>query len=168
VGKGKHFEPSSRGLDLAFGGWHVTGIITFRTGFPFSPLMGYDPSNTGSVGLVRTDTTGNGNLPSGQRTPNLWFDITKFPVPTCYCFGNAGKNILDGPGERTADLSVRKVFDITERWRLEFRAEFFNAFNHPVFAQPDTYITDGPGSAGVITSTVLPQRQIQFGLKLQF
>jgi len=168
VGKGKHFEPSSRGLDLAFGGWHVTGIITFRSGFFFSPLMSYDPSNTGSVGLTRTDTTGNGNLPSGQRTPNLWFDITKFPVPTCYCFGNAGKNILDGPGERTADLSVRKVFDITERWRLEFRAEFFNAFNHPVFAQPDPYITDGPGSAGVITSTVLPQRQIQFGLKLQF
>ncbi len=67
-----------------------------------------------------------------------------------------------------ADMSIRKVFSLTERWRMEFRAEFFNAFNHAVFVQPDNYITDGPGSAGVITSTVLPQRQIQFGLKLSF
>jgi hypothetical protein len=51
---------------------------------------------------------------------------------------------------------------------LEFRAELFNAFNHAVFAQPDPYITDGPGATGVITSTVLPQREIQFALKLHF
>ena len=49
-----------------------------------------------------------------------------------------------------------------------FRVELFNAFNHPVFAQPDNYITDGPGATGVITSTVLPQREMQFGLKLHF
>jgi hypothetical protein len=51
---------------------------------------------------------------------------------------------------------------------LEFRAELFNAFNHPVFSQPDPFITDGPGAAGVITSTVIPQRQVQFALKLHF
>jgi len=168
VGRGKHFVTNGRALDLALGGWHVSGILTFRSGFPFSPLMGYDPSNTGSVGSVRTNVIGNGNLPPGKRTPDLWFDINQFPVPSCLCFGNAGKNILDGPGERTADMSIRKVFGLTERWRMEFRAEFFNAFNHAVFVQPDNYITDGPGSAGVITSTVLPQRQIQFGLKLSF
>jgi hypothetical protein len=83
-------------------------------------------------------------------------------------FGNAGKNILEGPGEKSADLSVRKYFSITEQVRLEFRAEFFNAFNHAVFSQPDNFITDGPGAAGVITSTVIPQRQVQFALKLQF
>jgi hypothetical protein len=44
------------------------------------------------------------------------------------------------------DMSLRKVFTMTERVRTEFRAEFFNAFNHPVFAQPDNYITDGPGA----------------------
>ena len=57
---------------------------------------------------------------------------------------------------------------MTERFNVEFRAEAFNAFNHAVIAQPDNYITDGPGAAGVITSTVIPQRQIQFGLKLHF
>jgi hypothetical protein len=100
--------------------------------------------------------------------PNLWFNINDFPVPTCYCFGDAGKNILECPGEKGADLSIRKYFAITERFNLEFRAAFFDAFNHPVFSQPDNYITDGPGVAGVITSTVIPERQIQFALKLQF
>ena len=60
------------------------------------------------------------------------------------------------------------MFNVTERFTIEFRAEFFNAFNHAVFSQPDNYITDGPGATGVITSTVIPQRQIQFALKLAF
>jgi hypothetical protein len=166
IGKGEKFLRQGRALDLALGGWHIGGIVTVRSGFAFSPEMGYDPSNTGSQGLMRTDRTGNGSL--SHRSPSLWFNTNDFPVPTCYCFGNAGKNILEGPGEKSADLSARKLFDITERFRLEFRAEFFNAFNHAVFAQPDSFITDGPGAAGVITSTVLPQRQIQFASKLQF
>jgi hypothetical protein len=168
-GRGQRFLANgARALDLLFRGWHFDGIITFRSGFYFSPLMGYDPSNTGSIGLVRTDRLANGNLPPSQRTPDLWFDINAFPVPSGLSFGNAGKNILIGPGEKEADLSIRKVFDITERQKLEFRAEFFNAFNHPVFAMPDNYITDGPGAAGVSTETVLPQRQIQFALKYRF
>jgi len=168
VGRGKRYLNNSRAADLVVGGWHVGGILTFRSGFPFSPLMGYDPSNTGSNGLLRTDRIANGNLPASQRTPNLWFDINAFPLPTGYTFGNAGKNILEGPGEKTGDISIRKLFNITERFNLEFRAEAFNAFNHAVFAQPDNYITDGPGAAGVITSTVIPQRQLQFALKLHF
>ncbi len=168
VGKGRRFLNGSRVADLALGGWHVGSIFTMRTGFPFSPLMGYDPSNTGSNGAVRTDRVANGNLASGKRSPNLWFDINAFPLPAPYTFGNAGKNILVGPGEVTADISIRKVFNVTERSNLEFRAEAFNAFNHAVFAQPDNYITDGPGAAGVITSTVIPQRQLQFALKVHF
>ena len=117
---------------------------------------------------MRTDRIANGNFSPGKRTPDLWFDINAFPVPNGYAFGNAGKNILDGPGGITSDISIRKLFLITERTNLEFRSEFFNAFNHAVFAQPDNYITDGPGAAGVITSTVIPQRQIQFALKLHF
>jgi len=65
-------------------------------------------------------------------------------------------------------MAPRKVFALSERERLEFRAEFFNAFNHPVFAQPDSYIIDGPGATGVIISTILPQREIRLALKLHF
>jgi hypothetical protein len=102
--------------------------------------------------------------------PNLWFNINDFPVPDCPagCFGNARKNVLVGPGGKGADLSARKFFSLTEQVHLEFRAEFFNAFNHAVFVQPDNFIDDGPGAAGVITDTVIPQRQIQFALKLSF
>ncbi len=168
VGKGQRYLGSTRAGDLILGGWHVGGIYTMRSGFYFSPLMGYDPSNTGSIGLVRTDRTCDGNLPSGQQSPSNWFNASCFPLPTTYAFGNAGKNVLLGPGGVSMDFALRKVFDITEHQNLEFRAEFFNAFNHPVFAQPDNYITDGPGATGVITSTVLPQREIQFALKLYF
>jgi hypothetical protein len=166
AGNGQKYLQHSRALDLALGGWHVGGIVTFRSGFPFSPEIGYDPSNTGSQGLMRSDRIGNGDL--SHPGPALWFNVDDFPAPTCACFGDAGKNILEGPGEKSTDLSARKFFDITERARLEFRAEFFNAFNHAVFAQPDPFITDGPGAAGVITSTVIPQRQIQFATKLDF
>ena len=168
VGHGKPFLNSSRALDLAFGGWHVGGIVTLRSGFPFTPQIGFDPSNTGSQGLQRADRIGNGNLPPSRRTPNLWFDTSAFAFPTGFNFGNAGKNILDGPGQKTADLSVRKMFTINERFHVDFRTEFFNAFNSPVFAQPDPNLSDGPGAVGTITSTVLNNREIQFGLKLLF
>ncbi len=168
VGKGQRFVGSSRAGDLLLGGWHLGGIFTIRSGFYFSPLMGYDPSNTGSIGLVRTDRSCDGNLPSSQRNPSLWFNINCFPLPTTYAFGNSGKNVLIGPGGVSTDLALRKLFALTERQSLEFRLEMFNAFNHPVFAQPDNYVTDGPGATGVITSTVLPQREIQFAVKLHF
>jgi hypothetical protein len=167
-GHGRQFLAHNRPLDLAFGGWHVGGILTLASGFPFSPQLGFDPSNTGSQGVVRADRTANGNLPSSQRSPDLWFDINAFPIPATYTFGNAGRNVLDGPGQKVFDGSIRKEFGITESQRVEFRAEFFNMLNHPNFAQPDNLIDDGPGAAGVITSLALPMRQIQFGLKYRF
>jgi hypothetical protein len=168
VGKGQQFMNRGGLANAILGGWHLGGIITLRSGFPFSPAIGFDPSNTGSPGLQRSNQIGSGALP--HPSPSLWFNPNDFPIPNCPngCFGNAHKNILEGPGEKTADLSARKMFNVTDRFNLEFRAEFFNAFNHAVFSQPDNYITDGPGATGVITSTVIPQRQIQFALKLAF
>jgi outer membrane receptor protein involved in Fe transport len=168
IGKGQRFMGSGRVTDLILGGWHLGGIFTIHTGFYFTPQMSFDPSNTGSNGLYRTDQTCNGNLPRGQRNINNWFNINCYPLPADFTFGNAGKNSLIGPGAVTSDMSLRKVFDITESKNLEFRFEMFNAFNHAVFAQPDNFIDDGPGSAGVITSTVAPQRQLQFALKFNF
>lgn len=167
-GAKKRFSTNNRFVEGVLGGWHVGGIYTLASGFPFSPLLGYDPSNTGSQGLVRPDQLRNGNLSGDKRNPNMWFDITAFAFPADYTFGNAGRNSLIGPGQNVFDGSLRKEFSITETQRLEFRSEFFNAFNHPNFAQPDNYIDDGPGVAGVITSLAIPMRQIQFGLKYRF
>ena len=168
VGKDQRFLGSGGITDEVLGGWHVGGIFTIRTGFYFSPLMSYDPSNTGSFGMMRTDRVCDGNLPSSQQSINNWFDANCFPLPAAFTFGDSGKNVLEGPGEVTADLAVRKIFGLSERMNLEFRFELFNAFNHPVFAQPDNFITDGPGATAVITSTVLPSRELEFGLKLHF
>ncbi|MGI9073170.1 MAG: carboxypeptidase regulatory-like domain-containing protein [Bryobacteraceae bacterium] len=167
-GHGRRYLTSNRLLDLAFGGWHLGGIYTLASGFPFSPFLGYDPSNTGDVGVVRADRIADGNFSRSQRDPNLWFDINAFPLPADYTFGNSGRNVLIGPGVNLVDGSIRKEFATTETQRLEFRAEFFNMLNHPNFAQPDNFIDDGPGAAGVITSLAIPMRQVQFGLKYRF
>ncbi|HZU27327.1 MAG TPA: TonB-dependent receptor [Bryobacteraceae bacterium] len=160
--------PSGHFLRPVLAGWHLGGIYTLAAGFPFSPLLGYDPSNTGDQGVVRADRIANGNLPSSQRSPNLWFDINAFPLPAPYTFGNSGRNVLIGPGVNRLDAAIRKEFAVTERQKVDFRAEFFNMLNHPNFAQPDNFIDDGPGAAGVITSLATPMRQIQFGLKYIF
>ena len=89
-------------------------------------------------------------------------------VPAGYAFGNAHRNNLIGPGQNVFDGSARKEFHVTESQRLEFRAEFFNFFNHPNFAQPDNFIDDGPGVAGTITELAIPARQVQFGVKYVF
>lgn len=167
-GKGEKYLNANRVVDLVAGGWHVGGIYTLASGFPFSPQLGYDPSNTGDQGLVRPNRIANGNLPRGDRKPENWFDASAFTLPAPYTFGNAGRNILIGPGVNTFDGSMRKTFTITERQNLEFRGEFFNMLNHPNFAQPDYYIDDGPGATGVITSVGIPMRQIQLGLKYKF
>ena len=107
-------------------------------------------------------------MPRGQRSPNLWFNINAYSLPTPYTYGNATRNSLVGPGVNNFDASLRKVFATTRGQSLEFRAEAFNALNHPNFAQPDSFITDGPGAAGVITSTSLANREIQVALKYRF
>jgi hypothetical protein len=92
------------------------------------------------------------------------------PNPQGVCaraFGNSRMGILRGPGQFNTDLSISKLFRLTERANLEFRTEFFNAFNNAVFADPDNTVTD-VGSFGHITSTVSNPRVMQFAFKLSF
>jgi hypothetical protein len=169
LGKGHMLLGGSRAADLIAGGWHFGGIYSLASGFPFSPQMGYDASNTGSQGLLRADQIApNGNLPRSQRSPNLWFNPDAYAVPADYTFGNAGRNSLVGPGTNEWDASLRKTFPITESQSLEFRGEFFNFLNHPSFAQPDGFITDGPGATGVVTSISGANREVQLALKYHF
>jgi hypothetical protein len=75
--------------------------------------------------------------------------------------------ILRGPDQLNTDLSIIKLFPVTERTNVEFRSEFFNAFNHPIFSDPDNTYSDGP-SFGHITTTAANARIIQFALKVNF
>jgi hypothetical protein len=83
-----------------------------------------------------------------------------------YRVGNSGRDNIVGPGITELDFSLAKSFAITERTNLQFRSEFFNLPNHPIFANPGA--TVGSPTFGVISATNLPSRQIQFGLRLSF
>jgi hypothetical protein len=168
VGRGISFLGSTRAADALLRGWHLSGIYSLASGFPFTPTIDSDPSNTGSQGMQRPNQIGSGALPSGKRGPNNWFNIDAYTVPAPYTFGNARRNSLVGPGVNNWDSALRKTFSIHEAQSVEFRAEFFNVLNHPDFGMPDSTVTDGPGAAGVITDTALANREIQLGLKYRY
>jgi len=101
----------------------------------------------------------------GQRSPEGWFNSSAFAIPPRGSFGNAGRNILDGPGYQNVNASLMKNTNLSERFSLQLRAEFFNLFNHPNFNLPDNFL--GSPTFGRIISAREP-RHIQFGVKLLF
>ena len=99
-------------------------------------------------------------------TVQSWFDQSCFPTPALYTFGNAGRNPLYGPGVDNVDFALHRFFPIPlrESLKLEFRGEFFNFFNHPEFGMPAVNLN--LPTTGQITTTSIPNRQVQFALKL--
>ena len=100
-------------------------------------------------------------------TIQRWFDAGAFRPHQPFTIGNAGRNILVGPGMYNIDFSIFKNFVLTERVRLQFRTEFFNLFNTPQFSNPASNISV-PSTVGTISSTRVPERQIQLALRLEF
>jgi hypothetical protein len=151
-------------------GWQVNSILVKQSGFPFTVTSGVDNSFS-NVGSDRADYIGGPAKLSGSRplADKLvqWFDTSRFVVNAPGTFGNSGRGILRGPGFFNADLGVLKSTGITERTNLQFRAEFFNVFNHPNFRLPTSNISSS--QKGRITAVIDDnQRIIQFGLKLLF
>ena len=167
-GKGQRYNTSSEVLNQIVGGWQMNAILTIQSGLPFTPTLATSVSNSGGS---RPDRLKHGGLSSG-RTIDRWFDTSfntagaAWATPRQFTYGNGGRNILDGPGRWNLDWSVFKEFALTERFRLQFRAEFFNLFNHPQFDLPNPTI--GNPNAGRISATVGVPRDIQFSLRLQF
>lgn len=163
-------------------GWQTNGIFSFRTGFPFTPTVGGNDLNTGGDGTpIRPDRLRDGRLDNASR--DLWYDPTAFQRVNCniasrpdLChYGNSGRNILVSPGQRNIDFSLFKNFRITERVKLQFRGEAFNAFNTPFFGQPNNLgfvslasITPDAPRVGEIRSLRAAMRVMQLGLKISF
>ena len=168
----KIFASSNRPgiLSQLLGGWTTYGTISLQSGQPFTValLPQYDNSNTGIASLGfgannRPNRIGTGKVLSPG--PNQWFDTNAF-IPAEYgSFGNSGRNILDGPGYKDFSLSLIKNCDIRDGLKIQFRTEFFNAFNNVNFDLPDIFW--GSPSFGRINSAKEPRR-IQFGLKAIF
>src|SRR5215472_1841623 len=168
---GRHDGSGSQWVNKLFEGWQLSGIETVQSGLPFTPQLSYNPSNDGDTrNPVRPSWNPNFTGPVILGSPNLYFNPDAFTQPPAGTYGNAGRNILTGPGLVATDLSLAKKLAFSERLNLQFRAEFFNIFNHTNFNTPNpvvfTAATGGASpTAGVITSTSTTSRQIQLGLK---
>jgi len=164
-GRGKKFlSDAPAALNLIFGGWSLNGIATLRTGEPQGVTVRNNLLNTGTGNWANNTCGGGIKMP---KDVNQWFDTSCFADPTDnYVFGTASTGTLRGPGVINFDLAAFKGFQIREKGRLEFRSEFFNAFNNPHFANPNTARANA--NYGRITSTILTPREIQLGLRLLF
>ncbi len=167
-------------------GWQVSAITQWQSGNPIN-LITTNTSLTG-VQSVRPDVIGDLQV---LGDPSLWFSNVVCDPLTGPCsssavlaiprdasgafrFGDLGRNLITGPTFSNTDFSVLKTTRITERVRVQFRAEMFDIFNHPNFGQPGRVVSVGSSSLGVIRSTRFPtgdfgsSRQVQFALKFLF
>jgi hypothetical protein len=118
----------------------------------------------------RPNRVGNGNLPVDQQSIYRWFDTGAFVAPAAGAFGNSARNVLLGPGIFNLDSGLHRVFTFGGRWRMQFRAEAFNAFNHANFTTPgadSASTTLGGANFGRILAAA-PARILQVSLKLNF
>jgi hypothetical protein len=168
-GRGQRYASNSGGFANALiGGWQLNGIVVFAGGNPFSVQASGDRTETGCLGCVqKANAVGSapGNLPSSERTVQRWFNTAAFALAPLGTFGNTGRNIIVGPGTNNFDLSLIKDTRLGENKTLQFRAEFFNAFNHSQFYLP---IADPTNPAFGQITAARAAREIQFGLKFIF
>ena len=164
LGKGKRWVSQGVWLPRIVGGWQINGITSLQSGLPFTVTLASPGTNTGTGN--RADRTGGGSLSRDQRTLSRFFDTNAFQTPAQFKYGNAGRDILYGPGLVNFDFSLFKNIRFSEARSLQFRSEFFNLFNTPQFGLPDG--TLGAFTFGTISSLAGTMRQIQFSLKLLF
>jgi hypothetical protein len=165
VGRGKSLLGGApAAVNALLGGWTTSGVLTLRSGLPLTIGEAPDTSNSGSVG-PRPDRIADGNLPRGQRTPERWFDTSAYVRQAANTFGNAGQGTVRLPPITNFDFSLLKKIAISEGKILEFRTEFFNLTNTPLFTTVGR--TLGQSDFGRITAAQA-EREIQFGLKFYF
>ena len=166
--------PKSGLSNRILGGWQTGGIFTTHPGTPFTVTTGFNNSRDGDTNApdrpnVAPNCTSSNIILGG---PNTYFNAQCFTLPSAGYFGNAARNILNGPGFGDLDYTLHKAFTITERVKADFRGEIFNILNHSNFNLPSAAVFNSNGtyqaSAGHVTSTVTSSRQIQIGLKLLF
>ena len=141
-GQGKAFFAKATGVGArAAAGWSVNAIAELQSGFPFSPQLGYNPTNSGdSRNPVRPQVNPNFTGKLYPRTVSEYFNPNAFLPPATGTLGDAGRDSLVGPGLAELDTSLLKETAVTERVRLQFRAEFFNVLNHANFATPNEIV----------------------------
>ncbi len=175
-GSGRRWANVRGPVNQIIGGWRLSGIAAWRSGFPFTPLLPNSVKLLGySAGVRqnRPDRVCSGKI-SNPSAAN-WFDKNCFTMPVepttpgaALVPGNSGSNILRGPGQFSFDTGISKTFPMPERMGLDFRAEVFNVLNHPTLGLPNATIQPGNNIPAQITTPTSLPRIVQFALKLNF
>jgi hypothetical protein len=149
--------------------WHLSAVYQAQSGFPFTISVFGDTANAGTLlgeNPIRANVTGQKVFGPGTRTADLWFNPGAFATPAAFTFGNVGRNSIYGPGLQTLDLALAREFGLTERFKFQFRAEFFNALNHTNLGTPNRFVNTP--QFGTITEAATPGREIQFTARISF
>jgi hypothetical protein len=152
-GRGQRFASSGVASKI-LGGWQVAGILTLRTGRPVTITCSCGNINTPNATQTANQVKTNVDYTHGINTNALWFDTSAFatvPSVPVGSEGNSGRAIMNGPGVSWVNANIARTFTLNERFKLNFRAEALNLFNHPWFGQPQTSFTSS--TFGYITST---------------
>jgi hypothetical protein len=161
-GKDKPFANSGV-PSMLLGGWQINGIVGARAGQPFTPTINSDNANGGGGMEERPNVSGS---TKGPRTLSEFFNTAAYSEPAKYTYGNAGRNSLLGPHYTDVDFSLFRSFRFLEHYDAQFRAEAFNLFNHPNFANPAA--TFGNPGFGTISSINGFPRELQLAATFRF
>jgi hypothetical protein len=153
-------------LRRAFGNWEIGGIVTAQTGGPLTIVAGLDRSQTG-LGKDRGVYLG-GQVTGSGACKNVapcvdYINPSAFALPAIGTFGNVGKGIISGPGMLNFDVNIAKNIPVSERWKLQFRAELFNIFNHANFLDPGTLSSSSGSSVAFAASNSVSLSAPGFG-----
>ena len=181
-GQGKPYMNEPGFASRWLGDWQFNGIVTLQTGTPYSVFASndglVDPNNPVYANCLGNPFAGATTNHNSYTTTGFLINPAAFSQPGPGAFGTCAPRLFHGPGIQTWDLSIFKQFKFTERWQLQFRAEFFNAFNRPNFSNPSANISS-TSSFGKVSNTLAPilgndsggpgdPREIQLALKLYF
>jgi hypothetical protein len=149
-------------------GWTLSGITRFTTGFPVTLTEGDDASLCGCGGVDLPNYNGQPiHFLDPRKSENVFFDVSPFTAETLGFAGNANRRFFHGPGINNWDMALHKNTNVTERTTLEFRAEFFNIFNHAQF-QFDSSSGDIKSSNFGLVTKARDGRIGQMALKFSF
>jgi hypothetical protein len=162
-GPGKALADSGPSAAI-FGGWQISAIINKSSGFPRDAANGVDVPNTG-VGTYRPNLVAGQDPNDGARTVEQWFNTAAFERNATFTYGNAGRNIVRGPGIFSVDFSLMKNILFGSK-ALQLRLEAFNALNQPIWGDPDMNMSSQ--TYGRINTTRSPMRELQIGVKFSF
>ena len=147
--------------------WTLSGTVTLQDGTPVNPFyFGLDFANSGTPNRPNIVPGQSITLPRSVRSVSEFFNTGAFSAPAPYTFGDAGRDIIPGPGNNIFDFSLARKFPIRERGAIEFRVSSFNAFNHPNWGIPGPNPDFGPFFGRIFSSG--DPRRMQFALRYDF